>query len=211
MTLQKNILALLTTYLGFNLLELLCGQFIANNDFLYPILTILNLCLIIVLLSLNHHYQASNKIEQGIKINKLRLSLLILGTSIGLFIVQTFGLYFENIFLHQPAFSQNTNLLIAITQKYPYYLIVIVICAPICEELIFRKVLYGNLSDYFNIELCLVASSMLFSVAHGDGHYLTYWLIGMLLALCYRYSHTILAPILAHLIMNAIVLWLNFQ
>lgn len=211
MTLQKNTLALLTTYLGFNLLELLCGQFIANNNLLYPILTTLNLCLIIVLLSLNHHYQTSNRIEQGIKLNKLRLSLLIFGASIGLFIVQTLGLYFESIFLHQPAFSQNTSLLTAITQKYPYYLIVIIICAPICEELIFRKVLYGNLSNYFNVGLCLVASSMLFSVAHGDGHYLTYWLIGMLLALCYRYSHTILAPILAHLIMNAIVLWLNFQ
>lgn len=211
MTLQKNTLALLTTYLGFNLLELLCGQFIANNNLLYPILTILNLFLVIILLSLNHYYQATNNLEQGVKPTKLHLSLLILATSLGLFIIQKLGLYFESTFLHQPAFSKNTNLLLAIVQKYPYYLVVVAFCAPLCEELIFRKVLYGNLSNYFNIGLCLVASSMLFSVAHGDGHYLTYWLIGMLLALCYRYSQTILAPILAHLIMNAIVLWLNFQ
>ncbi|WP_412988664.1 CPBP family intramembrane glutamic endopeptidase [Pediococcus siamensis] len=110
------------------------------------------------------------------------------------------------------ATSQNTTALLAVVRRYPLYTLAIVVGAPIMEEIVFRKVLFGNLAMLFRFLgpklaqlLTAVISSGLFALAHADGHLVLYGSIG--LWFCWLYHHTgrIQTSMMAHLLMNSLV------
>ncbi|GAB5052703.1 CPBP family intramembrane glutamic endopeptidase [Pediococcus ethanolidurans] len=110
------------------------------------------------------------------------------------------------------AASQNTNNLLAIVKHYPLYALILIVGAPIMEEIVFRKVLFGNLATLFgflgpNIAQLLTAllASTLFAFAHADGHLVLYGAIG--LWFCWLYHHTgkIQTSMIAHILMNSLV------
>lgn len=112
--------------------------------------------------------------------------------------------YLTTRFLHTGT-SVNTSQLLAIGQRYPFYYLAIIIAAPIMEELVFRKVLFGNLVPITGGVGAAVISSILFGFAHLDGHMILYSFIGLFF--CWLYNHTgrIQTTMLAHIGMNAVV------
>ena len=99
-------------------------------------------------------------------------------------------------------------------QPYQYVIafLTLVVAAPVFEELIFRGVMYGQLRK-INPWLAMIVVSALFGAAHGQ------WNVGittfaMSLVMCFireKFTGTIWAAIILHMLKNAIAFYLLFM
>jgi len=82
-----------------------------------------------------------------------------------------------------------------------------VLFAPVFEELLFRGLLYGTLRARLAWPLAAAGSALVFALAHGYGAagFLSVFLSGVLWAWVYERTGSLLAPILAHVVNNAVV------
>ena len=102
--------------------------------------------------------------------------------------------------------SENTESIIDITRMNPLFFIIPVFTAPILEELIFRKIIFGSLYKRMNFFLAVLISSFLFGILHLElQHILIYFAMGVALAYVYVKTKRIIVPILVHMGMNALV------
>jgi uncharacterized protein len=86
-----------------------------------------------------------------------------------------------------------------------YWLAIIVVCviAPISEETIFRGFIYGWLRRWGPAALAVPLSAVIFSAAHQQlVLFLPLFFVGVVLALLYQGSRSILPGILTHALFN---------
>ncbi|MER2173068.1 MAG: type II CAAX endopeptidase family protein [Carnobacterium sp.] len=116
----------------------------------------------------------------------------------------------EILVLDIPVDSVNTQNILLIVNSYPIYMIIVSIMGPIMEEFVFRKVIFGFLYDITGGIGAAVISSLIFAFMHFDGHILLY--SAMAFVFCFLYSKTknIATPIITHIIMNTVVILVNF-
>jgi membrane protease YdiL (CAAX protease family) len=106
--------------------------------------------------------------------------------------------------------SENTERLIQIVAATPWFIIVTSLFGPILEEIVFRKIVFGTLYKQYNFFISAIISSLLFAAVHFDfSHLLIYTSMGMVFAFLYVQTRRILVPIVAHVIMNTIVILIN--
>lgn len=84
----------------------------------------------------------------------------------------------------------------------------IVLIAPIIEELSFRGILLSRFSTKWNLTTGIILSSILFGILHMNP--LGACLGGIVLAITYIKTQTLIAPILLHIIYNACIYSLTF-
>ncbi len=78
-----------------------------------------------------------------------------------------------------------------------------VIVAPVCEEVVFRGYLYPVLKKFSGMWIGLLVSALIFSAAHGSFvALLPLFIFGVVLAFLYECTGSIWAPIAAHLLFN---------
>ena len=81
----------------------------------------------------------------------------------------------------------------------------VVVFAPVCEELLFRGVLYPSLRDLGHRRMAIAASSLLFAAIHGSlALMLPLTVLAVVLVWLYEKTGSIVAPILMHAAFNAI-------
>jgi uncharacterized protein len=81
----------------------------------------------------------------------------------------------------------------------------IVIIAPIIEEIVYRKVMFGWLTKRYHFWVAAIISSLIFAVGHLDlTRIVTYFIIGIILCWYYQRSKSIMVPIFAHITLNLI-------
>ena len=81
----------------------------------------------------------------------------------------------------------------------------VVVMAPICEELLFRGVIYPSLRDLGHPRLAIAASSLLFAAIHGSlALMLPLTVLAVILVWLYEKTGSIVAPILMHAAFNAV-------
>lgn len=103
--------------------------------------------------------------------------------------------------------SENTQNITNIIKTFPLAIIVSNLAAPILEEIVFRKIIFGAFNKQFNFVLAALISSLIFAISHLDlDHILQYTVIGFTFAFIYSKRKSILSPIMAHIIMNSFVL-----
>ncbi|MGB6179470.1 lysostaphin resistance A-like protein [Carnobacterium sp.] len=107
--------------------------------------------------------------------------------------------------------SANTQNILLTIGKYPFYLIIVSIMAPIMEELVFRKVIFGFFYDLTGVVGAAVISSLLFAFIHADSHILLYSTMGFVFSYLYVKTKNIATPIIAHILMNTSVILLNLN
>jgi membrane protease YdiL (CAAX protease family) len=107
--------------------------------------------------------------------------------------------------------SANTQTILLTVSKYPYYLIIVSIMAPIMEEFVFRKVIFGFFYDLTGVVGAAVISSLLFAFIHADSHILLYSSMGFVFSYLYVKTKNIAAPMIAHILMNTSVVLLNLM
>lgn len=207
MAIEKNSLSILIGYLALMIAQMLAQKICWGTQMLYPVLTVIGLLGALIIWKLNQKYSYQNTIEE--KRSNLK-KIILWGLSGALLIIlgQAVTLTLVHVLFHQSLISQNTNALITIFRHSPIYLLDIVITTPIVEELIFRKVFFGNLTYYFKPWIAAIISSFLFVIAHHDSHFLTYFIMGCIFEFIYYKAHDIRAAMIAHAGLNLITLLL---
>ncbi|WP_432381902.1 CPBP family intramembrane glutamic endopeptidase [Duganella sp. P38] len=85
-----------------------------------------------------------------------------------------------------------------------------VIAAPLCEEFIFRGLIYGGLRRSMSAAQAMLMSAAIFAVVHPPLSMLPVFILGLCAAWTYERSNTLLAPMLVHATYNAMVLSMQF-
>ena len=103
--------------------------------------------------------------------------------------------------------SENTALLSDTAKVAPIVIVSIVIFAPLLEEIVFRRVLFGGIYTKSNFWVAAILSGIIFAVVHGElEHTLIYMAPGMVFAFLYYHTKSIWTPMIAHFLMNGFVM-----
>lgn len=102
--------------------------------------------------------------------------------------------------------SQNTEFIVNLVKMTPWLIVVTSVIGPILEEIIFRKIIFGTLVPKLGFFLSAIISAIVFAVVHLDfSHLLIYTAMGLVFAYLYSKTKQIIVPIVAHVMMNTIV------
>lgn len=102
--------------------------------------------------------------------------------------------------------SQNTEVIVNLVKMTPWLIVVTSVIGPILEEIIFRKIIFGTLVPKLGFFLSALISASVFAIVHLDfSHLLIYTSMGLVFAYLYSKTKQILVPIVAHVMMNTIV------
>ncbi|WP_042141883.1 CPBP family intramembrane glutamic endopeptidase [Paucisalibacillus sp. EB02] len=116
-----------------------------------------------------------------------------------------------NIFGMEPG-SENTQGIMNITRTIPLFAIIPAIIAPILEEVIFRKIIFGSLYKRTNFFVAALLSAFIFGIIHeGLEHILIYASMGFVFAFLYVKTKKILVPIIVHMALNSISVIVQFS
>lgn len=110
--------------------------------------------------------------------------------------------------------SENTEMLSDIAKVSPIIIFSIVLFAPLLEEIIFRRVLFGGLYQKTNFIIAALLSAVIFAAVHGElQHLLIYTAPALVFSYIYFRTKRLITPIIAHLLMNGFVtvLQLNYD
>lgn len=84
-----------------------------------------------------------------------------------------------------------------------FSLISIIVLIPICEEIIFRGVIFGYLKKRYNLVVSLIIQALAFAFMHGNivqGIYT--FILGLVLGIIYIYTNSLYGSMLMHIIYN---------
>jgi len=167
------------------------------------------LALIIVLLLMKPDMQA--KLKDGIH-NK---SEIILWSILGIFMAyfaQGFATIIELFLFGSLPGSENTQEIMGIARSLPLFMIIPAIIAPILEEIIFRKIIFGSLYKRTNFFIAAIISAFIFGIIHGEPeHILVYASMGLVFAFLYIKTDSILTPIIVHMGLNSFAVITQFN
>ncbi len=77
------------------------------------------------------------------------------------------------------------------------------VVAPVSEELLFRQVIYKRLREISPVWPAVILSALLFGLYHGNPVQGIYaFIMGILLALVYEWTGSLLAPVVFHMVAN---------
>ncbi len=88
----------------------------------------------------------------------------------------------------------------------PWIFVLAVVAAPICEEFIFRALLYRGLRRSFGTWRAAIASALLFAIVHPAIGSAPVFVLGLTAALVYERSRFLAAPVVTHMVYNALIL-----
>lgn len=158
---------------------------------------------LIMILSLMKNDLKEEKLKHPLSIGQ------IIGWSVaGLFlawIAQAIAVTIEmELFGIDPA-SENTEVIVDFTRSNILFILIPAIIAPILEEIIFRKILFGSFYKKMNFFIAALLSSLIFAVLHLDfTHLLIYATMGFVFAFLYVQTKRIIVPIIVHMAINTI-------
>ncbi|MYL35744.1 CPBP family intramembrane metalloprotease [Pontibacillus yanchengensis] len=164
--------------------------------------------LIIILLLLRPDMKETSLTRKNLPISKL-LGWSLLGIILA-YVAQIIAGLIE-MGLGIPQASENTQQLMNFAKSMPIFILIITVLAPILEELLFRKVLFGSIYKKTNFIIAALISSLIFAVVHMDlMHTIKYTAMGLVFAFLYVQTKRIIVPIIAHMAMNLIVVLIQF-
>ncbi|WP_075620373.1 CPBP family intramembrane glutamic endopeptidase [Paenisporosarcina indica] len=108
--------------------------------------------------------------------------------------------------------SENTAVFVKISAAAPVAILSIAIFAPILEELIFRRVIFGSLVQKTNFFIAGFVSAVVFAIIHFDfTHILLYAVSGFIFAFLYYKTKRILTSIISHMLLNGFVVLIQLN
>ena len=108
--------------------------------------------------------------------------------------------------------SENTMQIMDIARSNALFILIPAIVAPILEEIIFRKIIFGSLYKKMNFFLAALISALIFGVVHMDlTHLLIYAAMGFVFAFLYVKTKRIIVPIIVHAGMNTTVVLAQYS
>src|SRR5699024_9757299 len=141
------------------------------------------------------------------------LPMSFLWAFLGLFIayaaVMAAGLIELGLGITDP--SENTESIMKVTRAVPLFMIIPIFCAPILEEIIFRKIIFGVFYKKTNFFIAALLSAVVFGFVHGEPiHILSYASMGFVFAYLYVRTKRLLVPILVHMALNSVTVIIQY-
>lgn len=142
-----------------------------------------------------------------------------IGSSIGwgiigfflVFLGQTIGAYIE-LALGIDMGSENTEAIMNVTKIAPIMIVATVFLGPVLEELVFRRVIFGSIIQNYNFWIASIISAIIFAAIHMDfTHILLYTICGMIFSFLYYKTKRLLTPIIAHILLNGFVTFVQMN
>lgn len=173
-------------------------EIVKNN--IYPLVLIGDIItlILIALIFLPTEY----KIKDRINIKKIPMkeyfNIFVLGIGVTILLLFLSGILTKLI----PSYNEVANQL-ATSRASVLQLIITIVLIPIYEEIFYRGIIFGYLRKNFNIIVAIVVQALVFGVMHLNlvqGIYT--FILGIVLALIYMYSESILGNITVHIIFN---------
>ena len=128
----------------------------------------------------------------------------VLGFFLALFGQMAAG-FIEQLIGIEPG-SENTAFLSNIAKVSPIIIICIVVFAPLLEEIVFRRVVFGGLYQKTNFIIAALVSGLIFAAVHGEfQHLLIYLAPGLVFSFVYYKTKRLITPMISHLLMNGLV------
>lgn len=84
------------------------------------------------------------------------------------------------------------------------YVLSVAIITPVKEEILFRGILYRFLEKRYNFLVSIIISSFIFGILHG-GLLITATIMGMVFAMLYKKTQSIIPSIILHIVWNLLV------
>lgn len=84
------------------------------------------------------------------------------------------------------------------------YVLSVAIITPVKEEILFRGILYRFLERKYNFLVGIIISSFIFGILHG-GLLITATIMGIVLAMLYKKTQSIIPSIILHIVWNSLV------
>ncbi len=136
--------------------------------------------------------------------------LKIIGWGVVGFVAAMIGQVVVNVltqfFVGEVTSSENTTSLLEQVALSPLFAITIVIVAPLTEEIVFRRAIFGELYVRTNYFIAATISGIIFAAAHMDfTHIFSYLVPAYVFAYVYMKSRSLLAPMIGHFLMNGYV------
>ncbi|MGM8213854.1 lysostaphin resistance A-like protein [Virgibacillus sp. W0430] len=135
-------------------------------------------------------------------------SSIVLWSIVGVFMAYTaqfIAIYIETEWLGITIGSENTAMIVEISRMAPIFIIIPAVIAPILEEIIFRKIIFGSLYKRTNFFIAAIISALVFGFIHGEPiHILIYASMGFVFAFLYVQTKRIIVPIIVHMCLNTI-------
>lgn len=203
-----NSIALLGTYCLVMMATPVLWNLSQNNSVYYPTLTVIEFLGVLAMIYFAHKYAFKDQFMlKTLSLTKIKEVLYVVLGICAIFLAQAIGSFIDINVFGQTQYSANTGYLLTVLAKYPYFLLAVVLFAPIMEEFVFRKVLFANFANVIAPLSSALISSLIFSLAHQDGHYLTYMFMGLVLCFIYARTGKIRDTIMIHVFMNLIIVW----
>ncbi|MFC3041633.1 CPBP family intramembrane glutamic endopeptidase [Virgibacillus xinjiangensis] len=159
--------------------------------------------LIVTILLMKPDMQAGNSRDAS------SLGTVVIWSILGVFMAfaaQTIAGLIEMELLGIESGSENTQQIMDITRAAPIFMVIPALIAPILEEIIFRKIIFGSLYKRMNFFFAALLSALVFGLIHLDPtHILVYASMGFVFAFLYVHTKRIIVPIIVHAAMNTIV------
>ena len=86
----------------------------------------------------------------------------------------------------------------------------VIVAAPLCEEIIFRGLLFKGLKRTLPTWVAVLGSALIFAVIHPAVSFVPVFIMGLVTAALFHHTKTLLAPMVAHAVYNAGVMGLLF-
>ena len=119
---------------------------------------------------------------------------------------QMIGALIETYVFGIEAGSQNTAELSSMMKSAPIMIISAAIFAPVLEEIVFRRVIFGSLIQKYNFWISALVSGIVFAAVHFEfEHILLYSICGLIFAFLYYKTRSIWTSIIAHMLLNSTV------
>lgn len=107
--------------------------------------------------------------------------------------------------------SENTEIIMNIIEASPLFVIIPALIAPILEEIVFRKIIFGTLYKRTNFFIAAILSAIIFGLIHGEPeHILVYTSMGFVFAFLYVKTKRIIVPTIVHMLLNSLTIILQY-
>ena len=188
---------------------------LTSNIFVYSLLLLISQGTFLVIAFL---YSKHNKIEiySATKINNkvgiLKIVVLSLIAVASLYLLLPF-INFCDALIKSLGYNNSGELPFAINTwwKYIIALLVMGFLPAVCEETVFRGVVFNGVKNKYGVKIAVVVSALCFCIMHMSLQQMFYPLIlGVVLALVVHFSNSLRASIFVHFLNNAIVITSTF-
>ncbi|WP_188207161.1 CPBP family intramembrane glutamic endopeptidase [Alkalibacillus aidingensis] len=203
------IAAQLSPALGFPILQILFPNLSPIDQFVYWIIFSMGVATLIVLFLLRPDIENINLRNEPSTGEVVKWSLL--GIPIA-YATQIFVNLINIELIGIEEGSENTAEIMGVIDENIWFIIYPILFAPILEEVVFRKVIFGELYKRMNFLLAAIISAFVFAALHWDFTFiLTYTAMGIVFAYLYVRTKRIIVPIIAHMSINTIAVLIQLN